>query len=94
MGSYPFYFAATLLTAGSLPINHGDMTTTADLVARAERYAQRAGLTLSTVSGKILNDGSRLKDLKAGGSRMFPETLAAAMARLKVLEAELKRISA
>jgi sulfate adenylyltransferase subunit 2 len=57
-----------------------------DLLTRAERYAKKSGLTLSTVSGKILLDGSRLREIKEGG-RIFPETLEAAFARLEKLEA-------
>lgn len=68
--------------------------TTRDLIQRAERYAKQAELKLSTVSRKILLDGSRLKDLKAGKSRMFPETIAAAVKRLDKLERELDRENA
>lgn len=63
--------------------------TTRELITRAERYAKKSGLSLTTVSRKILNDGSRLHDLKAG-SRIWPETLQSACARLVQLEAELE----
>lgn len=58
-----------------------------DLVTRAEQFAKRRGWSLGTVSGKILNDGHRLEEL-SNGSRMFPETLEAAAAKLAKLEAE------
>ena len=76
---------------GSIPF-YGRMTTR-DLVTRAERYAKKAGLKLSTVSRKILLDGGRLKDLKTSKSRMFPETLEAAEMRLAKLEDELESVT-
>lgn len=75
---------------GHLPF-YGDMTAK-DLVTRAERYARKSGLSLSTVSGKILKDGSRLRELKKG-SRIWPETLEKAFRELDSLEAELERVS-
>lgn len=38
-----------------------------DLIEKAEAYAQSKGLSLSTVSRKILNDGKGLDRLKSGG---------------------------
>ncbi len=56
-----------------------------DLLARAERLALVSGLSLSTVSRKLLNDGKGLHRLKAGGQCTL-RTLEAAAARLAALE--------
>lgn len=66
--------------------------TAKDLIKRAERLHDKTGLSLSTISGKILNDGSRLDELK-NGSRIWPETLAKAFRALEQLEAERERAS-
>ncbi|GAB4520371.1 MAG: sulfate adenylyltransferase subunit CysD [Amphiplicatus sp.] len=55
------------------------------LIARAESYAAREGLSLSTVSRKLLNDGKGLARLKAGGQCTL-KTLEQALARLAALE--------
>ncbi|MBB5519751.1 sulfate adenylyltransferase subunit 2 [Amphiplicatus metriothermophilus] len=55
------------------------------LLARAESYAAREGLSLSTVSRKLLNDGKGLARLKAGGQCTL-KTLEQALARLAALE--------
>ena len=56
-----------------------------ELVARAERLAEREQLALSTVSRKLLNDGKGLTRLKAGG-QLTLRTLEAAFERLSALE--------
>ncbi len=58
-----------------------------DLIARAEAVAARSGLSLSTVSRKLLNDGKGVARLKAGG-QCTVKTLATAAERLAALEAE------
>lgn len=55
------------------------------LLLRAENYAAREGLSLSTVSRKLLNDGKGLARLKAGGQCTL-KTLEQALARLAALE--------
>ncbi len=57
------------------------------LVSRAEDLAASKGLSLSTVSRKLFNDGKGLARLKAGGQCTL-KTLETARARLKALEAE------
>jgi sulfate adenylyltransferase subunit 2 len=61
------------------------MTEISDLVARAEKIADQAGLSLSTVSRKLLNDGKGLARLKAGGQCTL-KTLETARMRLAELE--------
>ncbi len=61
------------------------MAEISDLVTRAENIADRAGLSLSTVSRKLLNDGKGLARLKAGGQCTL-KTLETARARLAELE--------
>jgi sulfate adenylyltransferase subunit 2 len=56
-----------------------------DLVTRAERYAASNGLSLSTVSRKLLNDGKGLARLKDGG-QLTLRTLEAAREKLVTLE--------
>lgn len=57
------------------------------LVSRAETLATRTGLSLSTVSRKLFNDGKGLARLKAGGQCTL-KTLETAQARLAALETE------
>jgi len=61
------------------------MTEISDLVARAEKIADQAGLSLSTVSRKLLNDGKGLARLKSGGQCTL-KTLETARTRLAELE--------
>jgi sulfate adenylyltransferase subunit 2 len=61
------------------------MTEISDLVARAEKIADQAGLSLSTVSRKLLNDGKGLARLKSGGQCTL-KTLETARMRLAELE--------
>jgi sulfate adenylyltransferase subunit 2 len=61
------------------------MSQITDLIARAERYAARENLSLSTVSRKLLNDGKGLARLKAGG-QLTLRTLETAFERLSALE--------
>ena len=61
------------------------MTEIDQLLARAEAYADQSGLSLSTVSRKVMNDGKGLERLKAGGQCTL-KTLDAALARLADLE--------
>ena len=56
-----------------------------ELIARAERLAEKEKLALSTVSRKLLNDGKGLTRLKSGG-QLTLRTLEAAYARLLELE--------
>lgn len=55
------------------------------LIDRAEQYARRENLSLSTVSRKLLNDGKGIARLKAGGQCTL-KTLNAALERLSALE--------
>lgn len=55
------------------------------LIDRAEKYATNAGLSLSTVSRKLLNDGKGIARLKAGG-QVTLKTLDEAERRLAELE--------
>jgi sulfate adenylyltransferase subunit 2 len=61
------------------------MTQINDLIARAERVAEREKLALSTISRKLLNDGKGLSRLKSGGQCTL-KTLDAAFERLMELE--------
>ena len=61
------------------------MSTIASLMARAERFAERENLSLSTVSRKLLNDGKGLARLKAGG-QLTVRTMERALERLAALE--------
>ncbi len=61
------------------------MTEISDLVSRAEKIANQAGLSLSTVSRKLLNDGKGLARLKSGGQCTI-KTLQSARTRLAELE--------
>jgi len=58
-----------------------------DLVARAERIAERADLSLTTVSRKLFNDGKGIARIKAGG-QCTVKTLETARATLEALEAD------
>ena len=55
------------------------------LIARSETLSQISGLTLSTISRKVLNDGKGLSRLKDGGQCTL-KTLERAFKRLQVLE--------
>lgn len=68
------------------------MTQVRDLITRVETYAKRAKLKQSTVSRKVFLDSSRLKDLKSGKSRIWPETIAEVEKRLAGFEAELEAL--
>ncbi len=57
------------------------------LLTRAKAAAESTGLTLSTVSRKLFNDGKTLARLEAGGQCTL-KTLETARARLAELEAE------
>ena len=61
------------------------MTTITDLVSRAERFAERKNLSITTISRKLLNDGKGLARLKAGGQCTL-KTLETALAKLSELE--------
>ena len=69
------------------------MMTTKQLAARVQAYAKRAGITEITASGRVFNDGKRLKALLKG-SRMWPDTMRAAADKLDLLEAELSEKAA
>ena len=56
-----------------------------DLVARAEQLAEKSGLSLTTVSRKIFNDGKTINRLKEGGQCTL-KTLEKAKANLSALE--------
>ena len=58
-----------------------------DLITRAEAAAERSGLSLSTVSRKLFNDGKAISRLKSGGQCTL-KTLAAARERLADLESQ------
>jgi len=61
------------------------------LIARSETLSADTGLTLSTVSRKILNDGKGLARLKEGGQCTL-KTLRAAFERLESLEMSQKNL--
>jgi sulfate adenylyltransferase subunit 2 len=61
------------------------MTQISDLIARAEKFAGASGLSLSTVSRKLLNDGKGINRLKNGGQCTL-KTLDEALRRLDALE--------
>ena len=63
------------------------MTEIDELVRRAESLADNKGLSLSTVSRKLFNDGKGLARLKAGGQCTL-KTLETARERLAALENE------
>ncbi|MEL6379097.1 MAG: sulfate adenylyltransferase subunit CysD [Pseudomonadota bacterium] len=56
-----------------------------DLISRAERFADGNGLSLSTVSRKLLNDGKGIARLKGGGQCTL-KTIETAFERLSALE--------
>ncbi|MEO1426880.1 MAG: sulfate adenylyltransferase subunit CysD, partial [Pseudomonadota bacterium] len=56
-----------------------------DLITRAERFADGNGLSLSTVSRKLLNDGKGIARLKNGGQCTL-KTIETAFERLAALE--------
>lgn len=58
------------------------------LITRAEKLAQTANLSLSTVSRKLFNDGKGIARLKSGGQCTL-KTLETAKARLADLETEI-----
>jgi DNA-binding sugar fermentation-stimulating protein len=68
--------------------NQDMRTETAALIRRAKRYAKAAKIAESSASLRIFNSGARLKDIQAG-SRVWPDTIAAANAKLDELEKEL-----
>jgi len=61
------------------------MSTIEDLISRAENLATRDGLSLSTISRKLLNDGKGISRLKSGG-KCNEKTLQNAMDQLAKLE--------
>ncbi|MEO1658697.1 MAG: sulfate adenylyltransferase subunit CysD [Pseudomonadota bacterium] len=61
------------------------MLTTDDLIRRAERLSETSGLSLTTISRKLLNDGKGLERIKNGGG-MTDKTLEQAAQRLDALE--------
>ena len=63
------------------------MVTPESLVQRAEDYARSRGLSLKTVSFRILNDGKRLDALKSGDAGITFDRLQRADAKLAELEA-------
>ena len=64
-----------------------NMTIIDTLLARSEALAEKSGLTLSTISRKILNDGKGLTRLKEGG-QCTVKTLDSAMSALAALEVQ------
>lgn len=62
------------------------MSEITDLMIRAENIAARSGLSLTTVSRKLFNDGKTINRLKQGGQCTL-KTLAKAHANLAALEA-------
>jgi sulfate adenylyltransferase subunit 2 len=61
------------------------MTTAETLLKRAERLSESSGLSITTISRKLLNDGKGLARIKNGG-RMTQKTLDQATERLDALE--------
>lgn len=58
------------------------------LLRSAEQYAERSGLSISTISRKLFNDGKTIARLKSGGQCTL-RTLETAQARLAELAAEV-----
>ncbi len=69
------------------------MTEIDDIIDRAERVAETKGLSLSTVSRKLFNDGKGIARLKAGGQCTL-KTLETARARLTALETDQSSVPA
>jgi hypothetical protein len=61
------------------------MSEVAALITRAQAYAKRSGLKESTVSRKLLGNGKRLAELRAGKS-LRVDTLVRASALLDELD--------
>ncbi len=61
------------------------MITTDALIRRAERLSETTGLSLTTISRKLLNDGKGLQRIKDGGG-MTDKTLSQAEEKLDALE--------
>jgi sulfate adenylyltransferase subunit 2 len=61
------------------------MTTADTLLRRAERLSERSGLSITTISRKLLNDGKGLERIRNGGG-MTQKTLEQATERLDALE--------
>ena len=72
---------------GLWPKPHG-MRADQELLHRAKAFAQRSGLSLSTVSRKLFNDGKKLDLIERGGSLTIA-TLEQVTARLAALEKSL-----
>jgi sulfate adenylyltransferase subunit 2 len=62
------------------------MSLISEFILRAEKYAEKTGQSLSTLSRKLLNDGKGLSRLKDGGQCTL-KTLETAVAKLDALEA-------
>ena len=68
------------------------MTQISELIARAEKFAESSGQSLSTVSRKLLNDGKGIARLKDGGQCTL-KTLQKAEAALDSLENGLSSVA-
>ncbi len=67
------------------------MTDVATIVTRAERFSKESGLAISTISTRMFNDGKRLTTLRAGKSRLWPETAERALTALIEMETEFRQ---
>lgn len=70
---------------GFIPQSGGQMAEIETLIARAEALASSSGLSLSTVSRKLFNDGKAINRLREGGQCTL-KTMQTAQSRLAELE--------
>ena len=57
------------------------------LIADAEAYAKKAGLSIATVSRKLFGDGTRIAKMKAGDASALSRTIKRAREKLDGMEA-------
>lgn len=76
------------MTEGGICPIRGDMEPLKLLISRVKAYAGKAGISETTASRLVFNDGKRLASLEKG-SRLWPETQEKAETRLTELEAAL-----
>lgn len=74
--------------AGDLS-HHAPMTDLDRLIADAETYADKAGLSISTVSRQLFGDGTRIRKMKAGQTSALSRTIERAGKKLRTLNAAL-----
>lgn len=57
------------------------------LIADAEAYAKKAGLSIATISRKLFGDGTRIGKMKSGEASALSRTIKTARIRLSQMEA-------